>query len=154
MVGAPSVGAIGLFYQWGAVLGHDESESFDYSELAYEEQGLNLITSDLNDSQDAARAFYGPVAKMPSEEQISELFSYTSIRRIGSEFIITSNINGESLTFKAAGYYHGVTKDTNARLYSWLRNISPNSFTIFGNTTHNINNFTRYFGINIMAVHS
>ena len=145
---------IGLFYQWGAIVGHTASDGYDFSEETYEAQGLNLITSDLEDSQDAARAFYGPAAKMPTSEQFLELFNYTSIQRDGNSFIITSNVNGNSLKFPAIGYMNGGALLGTGRLYCWSSEIENNSLRVYANLTYNVSNYLRYDGLNIMAVHS
>lgn len=155
MVGAPSHDEIGLFYQWGSIVGHAESERYVFSLENYEAQGLNLITSDLNDNQDAARAFYGQVAKMPTSEQALELLNYTTIQRDNLKFIFTSIVNGEKLIINTGGYYNGITKHGNGQLRGWLRDVTNNAINVFQDTTqHNVGSFTRYYGVNIMAVHS
>lgn len=159
MVGAPSPSEPGLFYQWGDIVGHTASEGYNFSAAIYIEKGLNLISSDLDEAHDGARAYYGPNAKMPSNTQIQELIDNCSFTlREGHVFILTSNINGNSIAIKPNGFIRELEHGSLNRLRAWSSTfesdtsaISVNGSSVDGLT---LASNTRNVGCNLMAVHS
>lgn len=158
MVGAPSPNEPGLFYQWGDTIGHSLAEGYEFSLNNYTEKGLNLISSDLDDAHDAARAFYGPEAKMPSYSQLEELINNCVMsRQDDGIFLITSNINGHSIKMRGNGYIENLVHHNSREIRAWSNRQDTEvlAFSIrvaFDNIEMNSNN--RYWGLNVMAVHS
>lgn len=158
LVGAPSPSAAGLFYQWGAIEGHSETDGYNFNADSYEAQGLNLITSALDDTHDAARAYYGPVAKMPTTAQYQELIEncVISSREDGMK-IITSNINGNSLAIRANGLFNSLSHRDLNELRSWVSTYGTEQYAPAFHTeaaSMSVTGNSRFLGLNIMAVHS
>lgn len=158
LVGAVSLEATGLFYQWGDVVGHSIEESYDFSIQKYEEKGLNLITTDLDDAHDAARAYYGPVAKMPSVDHFNELRANCDITfQDDGLLIFTSRINGARIRIRPHGYFLGhENRDVN-QLRAWSINHDDNGYAQYiriDSSESVIYYASRYYGFNIMAIHS
>lgn len=155
MVGAPSPRDLGLYYQWGAVDGHTLEDGFTFSQATYVEQGLDSITGNLSENQDAARAFYGPSAKLPDNNQFIELANNCSISTIApSVHKLTSLINGNSIIVRYAGYINDSTLTDSDRLRVWSSIIRDRSFAYSWHGDVEISAGRRYYGMNIMAVHS
>lgn len=157
LVGAPSPSEPGLYYQWGAVNGHTATDGYNFDDESYIEQGLDAINSNLTESQDAARAFYGPAAKMPSEEQVQELIQNTSIQNMENSLRITSLINGESIVLYKGGCMVENSVYEPYRLYIWLSlyHDSSRSYSLINQeNTLNVSTAVRTFGLPVMAVHS
>lgn len=158
LVGATSPSEPGLFYQWGDIVGHTAEDSYNFSIENYQAKGLGLISSDLDDAHDAAKAYYGPVAKMPTVNQFQELIANCNIASTGNGLVlITSNINGNSITVRANGGFSGLQHLWIQDLCAWSsthvsETLAP-AFTIEPTRTFIPNN-SRYIGFNIMAVHS
>lgn len=158
MVGAPSPTGTGLFYQWGDTVGHSLAEGYEFSINNYNEKGLNLISSDLDDAHDAARAYYGPEAKMPSSTQLEELKNNCVISNQGNGiYLFRSNINGRSIKIRGFGYINGLEHGLTDRIRAWSKSIQSETLawsihvdsaipTIYSNA--------RNLGFNVMAVHS
>lgn len=158
MVGAPSPTEAGLFYQWGDTIGHSADEGYDFSEENYTQKGLNLISSNLDNTHDAARAYYGPEAKMPSFVQIDELKSNCVISDQGNGvYLFTSNINGHSFKIRGNGYMASLEHASTDYIRSWCTRIRDEieawSLHVDGSTSLHASN-PRIRGYNIMAVHS
>lgn len=158
MVGAQSPSEAGLFYQWGDIVGHAIADDYDFSSANYEAKGLNLISSDLDDAHDAARAYYGPEAKMPSSTQLQELITNCVISYQGNAiYLITSNINGRSFKIHGNGYINNQEHLDQTLLHAWsnTHNSDSNaSSMIFSIRTATILQYVRHYGLNIFAVHS
>lgn len=158
MVGASAPTQPGLFYQWGDIIGHSVTEPSYFTEANYISKRLNLITTSLDEAHDAARAYYGSIAKMPSKIQLKELIDNCTITfRRDSECVFTSNLNSESFTVLANGFLVDGTHVAEHYLQIWsatwgnkdkaysLRAVPSKQF---------IDENTRWWGLNIMAVHS
>lgn len=163
LVGAESPSAPGLFYQWGAVVGHtieDVEDGFHFNNANYEAQGLNLIDSDLNDAHDAARAYYGPTAKMPTAMQVQELIDNCVISFTEESLVIfTSSVNGHTLKVHPHGFIQGVQLYSSEQLRAWISQIAEDDPTrakmLHSDSSQNyITVGLRAIGQNIMAVHS
>ena len=108
-MGASSRQSAGLYFQWGSIVGHEIAEGYDFNHTNYVAEGLNSIQSDLDDAHDAARAYYGPKAKMPSNANYQELID-NCVLSIHNRFVkFTSNINGASITIPFGGSIVGTT---------------------------------------------
>lgn len=154
LVGAQSPTSVGLYYQWGAVNGHTATDGYRFDADSYSRQGLNAITGNLTESEDAARAFYGPSAKMPSEEQVQELLQYTA-RNLEQYPLIkfTSLINGNSIVLYRGGLINNTEIINEGKLRGWMLNYRDNEYaSALHDATISYNG--RYQGLNVMAVHS
>lgn len=159
MVGAPSPSEPGLFYQWGDIVGHAASEGYNFSASNYGAKGLGLITTDLDEAHDGARAYYGPAARIPSEAQMQELIDncLVTIREGDVVLKLTSRINGNSITIKPYGRIRDLERHDINRLIAWTSTYLSQESAI---TLHSsgasliIADNTRLTGCNLMAVHS
>lgn len=158
MVGAPSPTETGLYYQWGDTIGHSLAEGYNFSLDNYTEKGLDLISSDLDDAHDAARAYYGSVAKMPSKAQFEELVSNCVLSYQGNGVIlITSNINGHSIKIRGNGLINGLEHEGGNEIFAWSVKPVDSTFAYILNTRQLslvVIGDRRYHGCNVMAVHS
>lgn len=159
LVGAASPSSPGLYYQWGSINGHTATDEFSFDDTSYSEQGLDTVDSDLSDSQDAARAFYGPSAKMPSSEQVQELIEFTSVQSMQNNVLkITSIINGQSISLYRGGFMDVDQLRNFGFLRTWLTNYrnEVHAVALLGQSS-SLNTSTGYYrinGLNIMAIHS
>lgn len=158
MVGAPSPTEAGLFYQWGDVIGHSLAEGYEFNSENYTEKGLDLISSSLDNAHDAARAYYGPEAKMPDYSQLQELVNNCVISDQGDGvFLITSNINGHSMKIRGGGYIDNLEQRLVNEIRAWTKTISSetHAYSLHAklSTATNVPS-DRTLGYNIMAIHS
>lgn len=160
LVGAPSPSESGLFYQWGSLDGHKISDGYVFNSDSYSAAGLSTIHASLNINQDAARAYYGNTACMPSYDQVSELAQYCTISELSSGIIrIKSNVNGNSIVLKADGSINGTELNPASYLNVWSL-AYRNSETAY--SIHTVASEmriargadNRYLGLAIWAVHS
>lgn len=163
LVGAQAPNAFGLFYQWGDVNGHSVQEHYTFNQNEYISKGLDMITTDLDIAHDAARAFYGNHAKMPSKAQLQELIENCSFSFLpNSLLIITSKVNGQSIKLRNYGYFgtddQGIEKHFIAdHLIVWSSIIRNNRFAevlTASTSSKALDGLTRWDGANVMAVHS
>lgn len=155
LVGAPSPTEPGLFYQWGDIIGHGLADGYSFDEANYRLKELNNIASDLDDAHDAARAYYGQEATMPSTDQVEELIQYTTFRSVATNVLqITSILNGNSLIVTANGRFNGTELASIGGLRVWTAAYinSSHAYSIHDRSVSSRD--YRYFGLNIMAVHS
>ena len=109
-VGASEPWENGLYFSWGNVDGHKKDSGYDFSETKYETTpGASLIDNILLDVEyDAARANFGGSWRMPTAAEFYELCdncTRTWVTQNGvNGRMLTSNINGNSVFFPAAGY--------------------------------------------------
>ena len=118
--------------------------------------------SELDPEDDAATANWGPEWCMPTKEQIEELRDnctreWTTINDVKG-CLLTSNINGASLFFPAAGYRWDTTlfKDTTDGLY-WLRTLKTNgpgsaNSMYFSSGSFGTSTYSRGYGQSVRAV--
>lgn len=101
----------GLYFSWGNTEGHAEGSGYDFSQDVYDTTPGAAITTNLSLSQDAARANLGAPWRMPTESEFQELYdncnSIWTTRNGVAGRLFTSNVNGNSLFFPAAGYHSG-----------------------------------------------
>lgn len=160
-VGAESLVDEGLFFSWGNVEGHAMGEEYNFSQEVYDETPAAAINANLSLSQDAARAVLGEPWRMPTAAEFEELYSNCTtlwtMRNGVYGLLFTSNVNGNTLFFPAAGYYNGTllyNRGTNGFYWStsynsgsYARSLSFNSSSI---NPQNIG--SRRFGYTVRAV--
>lgn len=123
-VGAEKVSDPGLYFSWGNTEGHAEGSGYDFSPDVYDATPAAAITADLSLSQDAARANLGQPWRMPTAAEFQELYDnctcvWTTINGVNGH-LFTSNVNGNSIFFPAAGYYDGTSLGyRGSRGYYW-----------------------------------
>lgn len=88
-------------------------------------------TLDLED--DAAHVLWGGAWKMPTTENVSELFDYTTHEYItvdgGKLLILTSQSNSNSITFALCGYKEGTnTWSQNSELILWTASRTASAY--------------------------
>ena len=110
-VGAESLTDEGLFFSWGNVEGHAMGEGYDFSQSVYDTTPGVAIETDLSLDQDAARVNLGSPWRMPSSNEFQELVEnctivWTTLNGVYGR-LFTSNVNGNTLFFPAAGFYIG-----------------------------------------------
>lgn len=157
-LGAKSVGGIGQWYQWGALVGYESATEFDFSLANYEEQGLDLIHNTLTTEQDAAAVYYGGTARIPLLSQLNELIDNTTISISDSAIILSSNINGNIIKIRPRGEVVGHEINRPSALYVWSRDfISESSARVLRIDSDGVTSFrasNRYYGVLILPVKS
>ena len=119
-IGAKTPEDNGLYFSWGNVDGHEKDSGYDFGESndgPYASTSGASLTGDIpvNSTYDAARANLGGSWRMPTKDEFAELFNteYTTNEWVTQNGInglrVTSNINGNSVFFPAAGRYYGTT---------------------------------------------
>lgn len=128
-----------MYFSWGNLDGHAERSGYNFSQAVYDATPAAAITANLSLSQDAARANLGAPWRMPTAAEFQELYNnctsvWTTLKGVNG-LLFTSNVNGNTLFFPAAGYYNGTSlssrgsnagywsssygSDTNARLLTF-----------------------------------
>ena len=111
-VGAVSPEDYGFYNQWG-VTDVQDKDSYDYSSSNYSNTDASAISADLPTDQDFARSCFGQPWRMPTEEEFQELIdnctASRTLRNGVAGTLMTSNINGNSIFFPAAGEMVGTT---------------------------------------------
>ena len=126
-------------------------EGYDFSQAVYDSTPGAAIASNLSLEQDAARAYLGEPWRMPSAAEFQELYDnctvvWSTVKGVDG-ILFTSNINGNTIFFPAAGIYNGtslnargsygyywsstIERDTSARFLSFSSSsVSPQSITL------------------------
>lgn len=112
-VGAESLTDEGLYFSWGNIEGHAIGEGYDFSQSVYDTTPGAAIETDLSLDQDAARANLGEPWRMPTSDEFKELCDnctivWTEVNGVNGR-LFTSNINGNTIFFPAAGGLIGTT---------------------------------------------
>lgn len=110
-VGARAPEEAGLYFSWGNLDGHAEGSGYNFSQDKYNTTPAATITNNLTLDHDAARANLGAPWRMPTAAEFQELFDnctseWTTLNGIFGR-LFTSNVNGNTLFFPAAGRYDG-----------------------------------------------
>ena len=132
----------GLFFSWGNTEGHAEGSGYDFSQDTYDATTGAAITSDLSLSQDAARANLGAPWRMPTAAEFHELFDnctcvWTTMNGVAGR-LFTSNVNGNTLFFPAAGSYHGTSlsnRGSSGGYWSSTYNSATSARNLFFNSS-------------------
>ena len=110
-VGASKPSDPGLYFSWGNIEGHTGDEGYNFSQSVYDASPAADIDTDLSLNQDAARASLGAPWRMPTAADIKELYDncthvWTTLNGVNG-LLFTSNVNGNTLFFPAAGFFYG-----------------------------------------------
>lgn len=103
----------GIYFSWGNTEGHPSGSGYDFSQEVYDTTPAAAITEDLSIEQDAARAILGAPWRMPTDAEFQELFDncaheWTTVNGMYG-ILFTSNVNGKTLFFPAAGLFDGTS---------------------------------------------
>lgn len=152
---------LGVYFSWGNVEGHPEGSGYDFSQEVYDASPGSAISSDLSLVRDAARVNLGAPWRMPRIEEFQELIDnctsvWTTLNGMNGR-LFTSNVNGNTIFFPAAGCYvdasltgHG----TFGRYWS-TKYANANYAHDFGFTSSEINTQnpnSRFLGFTVRAV--
>ena len=160
-LGATRPDSDGVYFSWGNTDGHPAGAGYDFSQEVYDTTPGAAITEDLSLSQDAARAGLGAPWRMPTAAEFQELFDnctsvWTSLNGVNGR-LFTSNVNGKTLFFPAAGYYNGTSingrrssGDYWSSTYDSANGARYLNFFISGVNPQSVNN--RRFGFSVRAV--
>ena len=112
-IGAEDPSDLGLYFSWGNVEGHAIGEGYSFSQQVYDTTPGAEIESNLSLEQDAARAYLGAPWRMPTAADYQELIDncssvWTTLNGVPGR-LFTSNVNGNTLFFPAAGIYSFIT---------------------------------------------
>ena len=112
-IGAEKPSDYGLYFSWGNTEGHAEGSGYDFSQAVYDQTPAASIETDLSLEQDAARVNLGSPWRMPSAAEFQELYEnctsvWTTLKGVNG-FLFTSNVNGNTLFFPAAGDHDGTS---------------------------------------------
>ena len=176
-VGATYSQDYGNYYAWGEI---EPKDTYDWSTYQHcngsentltkycnnSEYGYNGFTDDLTtleESDDAANVSMGSFWRMPTHEEMEELYNnctstWTSINGVNGR-LFTSRINGNSIFMPAAGshydssfgedgeygFYGTSSLYSNIPYYSWLLNFYSGNCSIGSDSRH--------FGISVRAVY-
>lgn len=112
-VGASAPEESGLYFSWGNSPGHAEGSGYDFSQVVYNETPGAAIEANLTLAEDMARQSLGSPWRMPTAAEFQELVdNCTSVWTTQNGvhgWLFTSNLNGNTIFFPAAGYYGGTT---------------------------------------------
>lgn len=150
-----------MYFSWGNLFGHAEGSGYDFSQAVYDATPAAAITTNLSLSQDAARANLGAPYRMPTAADFQELYDnctsvWTTLNGVNGR-LFTSNVNGNTLFFPAAGGYNG-TNLSSYGLYGnyWSSSIYSTSrarFLSFGSSYVGFQGYDdRRLGFSVRAV--
>ena len=97
-VGASSPEEYGLYFSWGNVIGNTASAGASYSTTPG-----NSLTTDIpsNSTYDAARKYLGGNYRMPTKEEMAELFNSTYTQW---SYVTVNDVNCHKIQSKVQGY--------------------------------------------------
>ena len=103
----------GIYFSWGNIEGHPAGAGYNFTQTVYDATPAAAISDNLSLDQDAARASLGAPWRMPTAAEFQELVDnctsvWTSLNGMNGR-LFTSNVNGKTLFFPAAGGYGGTT---------------------------------------------
>ena len=112
-LGATVPESAGLYFSWGNTDGHPAGAGYDFSQAVYDTTPAAEINTNLSLNEDAARAQLGAPWRMPTAAEFTELhdnctFVWSTLNGVNG-YLITSNVNGNSIFLPAAGFYGGAT---------------------------------------------
>lgn len=160
-IGAERPSDLGLYFSWGNTEGHAEGSRYDFSQAVYDQTPAAAIETNLSLDQDAARAILGSPWRMPTAAEFQELFDnctsvWTELNGMAG-VLFTSNVNGATLFFPAAGYYEGLSfRRLGENGYYWSSTYGSASTArcmSFNNSSVGPNQaLNRYTGVTVRAV--
>lgn len=160
-VGAEKVSDPGLYFSWGNTEGHAEGSGYNFSQDVYDATPAAAITANLSLSQDAARANLGAPWRMPTDAEFQELYDnctcvWTTLNGVNGR-LFTSNVNGNTLFFPAAGYYEGTSLGSRGSSGSYWSSsyFSATGARLLDFNSSNVNpqyNSSRRYGFSVRAV--
>lgn len=160
-VGASAPEESGLYFSWGNSPGHAEGAGYEFSSEVYDETPAAAIEANLTLAEDMARQSLGSPWRMPTDAEFQELIdNCTSVWTTQNGVIgrlFTSNVNGNSIFFPAAGYYDGTSLEAKEEegCY-WSSTYHSASDAIYLNFTEvsiiPANNIARDLGQSVRAV--
>ena len=151
----------GYYFSWGNTDGHPRGGGYNFSTANYEGTPGASINTDLDLNHDAAHVILGSKARMPSEEDISELRDNCNVQftYLNDMFgaLLTSNVNGNSIFIPASGYYSGLTLTnygSSGDCWSKTRYDATKAKNLYFNTNLGvrINQTERHIGFTIRPV--
>lgn len=160
-MGANSEEESGLYFSWGNTEGHAEGSGYNFSQEVYDATPAAGITTNLSLSQDAAKTNLGAPWRMPTAAELQELYdncnSVWTTRNGVAGRLFTSNLNGNTLFFPAAGYYDGASlnlRGSNGDYWSSTYGSATNarSLNFEGSTVLPQGSNNRHYGFSVRAV--
>lgn len=165
-VGADDPEAPGLYFSWGNVEGHAEGAGYDFgsnNEGPYASTPGAELTGNIavGDTYDAARKNMGAPWRLPTSAEFQELYDNCVCEWISQNGMngrrFTSNKNGNSVFFPAAGLYGGTTLSLRgASGYYWASTLlsSTNGRYLYFNSSgvKPQNSSYRFHGFSVRAV--
>lgn len=149
-------------YDWGTYMWYNSSKKSitKYNNSAFSDKKTVL---DLED--DAANVNWGGEWRMPTRIELDELivnctWTWTTVNGVNG-YIVTSNINGNSIFLPASGYFYGSEfADEGLRSFYWsssLNSSSPtsstNSFCLsISSSAAKRSDYNRYYGFSVRPV--
>ena len=179
-VGANTPEDYGLYFQWGDTQGYtaeqvgsDEGQKyFDWADYKFNPSGDGSTMTKYNSTDgktvldiedDAARANMGGNWRMPTTDEIQELFNddyttniWTTLNGVNGR-LVTSKPNGNSVFLPAAGYAaHGSVNNVGSNSFCWssLLNSVQSAFSLAFNSSNisSVNSNYRCYGFSVRAV--
>lgn len=151
----------GIYFSWGNTDGHPAGAGYDFSQEVYDATPGAAITEDLSLSQDAARLYLGAPWRMPSAAEFQELYDncanvWTTLNGVNG-ILFTSNVNGKTLFFPAAGYISDETlggRGSDGRYWSSSYRTAANAYLLYFNASTVLPQeyVNRHFGFSVRAV--
>lgn len=160
-VGAKSPVDFGQYFSWGNTVGHNLDDGYDFSQEAYDSSPAASIATDLSLDQDAARANLGEPWRMPTATEFQELYDnctsiWTTLNGV-TGYLFTSNVNGNTLFFPAAGSFYGSSLSGRGERgsywsSSYLSATNARNFLFVSSNINPQSSGTRRFGNPVRAV--
>lgn len=112
-MGATLPESFGLYFSWGNTDGHPAGGGYNFNQETYNATPAAPISTNLSLDKDAARANLGAPWRMPTAAEFQELYDnctcvWTTLNGVNGR-LFTSNVNGNTLFFPAAGNYGGTS---------------------------------------------
>lgn len=153
----------GCYFSWGNIIGHNDDESYDFSENNYNNTPGGQLSSSIasNDSaHDAALATLGGSYHMPTKVQFKELYDntdneWTTIDGVTGRKFMKKTDHSIYVFFPAAGYRYGTNKGYNEGDYwsSTLYSGGYSNYLTFGSSSIDPQYYgRRYYGYSVRAV--
>lgn len=160
-IGASSPEQLGLYFSWGNSPGHAEGSGYDFSQEVYNETPGAVIGADLTLAEDMARISLGAPWRLPTDDEFQELFEnctsvWVALGGVEGR-LFTSNVNGNSIFFPAAGGYNGTTNPSRGlQGYYWSSSYHSEMYAYYLNfNSSSVNpqyHYLRSSGFSVRAV--